>query len=144
MPRLLIVPIGLVLLFTSAAPAAPVPDGKLADGVYLLLEKGDGRKVTLTDGTKLILGARLSPSVGTAVKLQSWANDNTRFLIFKRGTTGQSFAASTTIGTYSVTANQTISFNDTPGAGTWKYWCGAENISGVPSASQASVTTVVT
>ncbi|AUX76418.1 hypothetical protein NXT3_CH01850 [Sinorhizobium fredii] len=83
-------------------------------------------------------------SVTTVPVSAKAANDNTRFLIFKRGTTAQSFAAATTIGTYSVTANQTISFNDTPGAGTYKYWCGAENISGVPSASQASVTTVVT
>ena len=83
-------------------------------------------------------------SVATVPISAKAANDNTRFLIFKRGTTGQSFAAATTIGTYSVTANQTISFTDSPGVGTWKYWCGAENISGVPSASQASVTTIVT
>ncbi|MEX2739908.1 hypothetical protein AB3480_00415 [Rhizobium mongolense] len=83
-------------------------------------------------------------SVTTVPVSAKAANDNTRYLIFKRGTTGQSFAAATLIGQYSVTANQTISFNDTPGAGTWKYWCGAENISGIPSASQASVTTVVT
>lgn len=83
-------------------------------------------------------------SVTTVPVSAKAANDNTRYLIFKRGTTGQSFAAATTIGTYSVTANQTISFNDSPGVGTWKYWCGAENISGVPSASQASAITVVT
>lgn len=65
------------------------------------------------------------------------ANDNTRRLIFKRGTTAQSFAAATQIASYTVTANQTISFSNTPGAGTWRYWCGAENISGVPSATQA-------
>jgi len=72
------------------------------------------------------------------------ANDNTRVLIFKRGTTVQSYAAATEIARYSVTANQTISFSNTPGAGTWKYWCGAENISGVPSAAQASATAIVT
>ncbi|WFU88995.1 hypothetical protein QA644_08120 [Rhizobium sp. CC1099] len=83
-------------------------------------------------------------SVTTVPVSAKAANDNTRYLIFKRGTTGQSFAAATLIGQYSVTANQTINFNDTPGAGTYKYWCGAENISGIPSASQASVTTVVT
>lgn len=71
------------------------------------------------------------------------ANDNTRYLVFKRGTTAQSFAAATTIGTYNVSANQTISFTDTPGTGTWKYWCGAENGSGIPSAAQASVTVTV-
>lgn len=83
-------------------------------------------------------------SVTTVPVSAKAANDNTRYLVFKRGTTAQSFAAATLIGRYAVTANQTISFNDTPGAGTYKYWCGAENISGVPSASQASVTTVVT
>jgi hypothetical protein len=83
-------------------------------------------------------------SVTTVPVSAKAANDNTRYLIFKRGTTGQTFAAATQIGRYSVTANQVISFNDTPGAGTWKYWCGAENISGVASAAQASATAVVT
>ncbi len=78
------------------------------------------------------------PVSGTA------ANDNTRYLVFKRGTTGQTFAAATLIARYAVSANQTISFNDVPGAGTWKYWCGAENSSGVPSVAQASATAVVT
>lgn len=86
-----------------------------------------------------------APNSVTTVPISARAaNDNTRYLIFKRGTTAQSWAAATEIARYAVTANQTISFNNTPGAGTWKYWCGSENISGVPSASQASVTTVVT
>ena len=72
------------------------------------------------------------------------ANDNTRYLVFKRGTTLQSFAAATLIARYSASANQTIAFNDVPGSGTWKYWCGSENISGVTSATQASATAVVT
>lgn len=83
-------------------------------------------------------------SVTTVPVSAKAANDNTRTLVFKRGTTAQSFAAATEIARYTVTANQTISFNDVPGAGTYKYWCGAENSSGIPSASQASVTTVVT
>ncbi|UIK07798.1 hypothetical protein LZK81_20020 [Neorhizobium galegae] len=83
-------------------------------------------------------------SVTTVPVSAKAANDNTRYLIFRRGTTGQTFAAATLIGRYSVNANQVISFNDTPGVGTWKYWCGAENISGVPSTAQASATTVVT
>lgn len=83
-------------------------------------------------------------SVTTVPVSAKAANDNTRRLIFKRGTTVQSFAAATVIGDYAVTANQTISFNDVPGVGTWKYWCGAENISGVPSVAQASATAVVT
>ncbi len=69
-------------------------------------------------------------SVTTVPVSAKAANDNTRYLVFKRGTTGQTFAAATQIGRYAVTANQAISFNDSPGAGTWKYWCGAENISG--------------
>jgi hypothetical protein len=71
------------------------------------------------------------------------ANDNTRFLIFKRGTAAQSYAAAAVIGQYNVTANQTISLTNSPGAGTWKYWCGAENGSGIPSATQASSTITV-
>lgn len=80
---------------------------------------------------------------GTVTVSAKAANDNTRYLIFKRGTTGQTFAAATMIGQYNVTANQTITLTDTPGTGTWKYWCGAENISGVPSSTQASSTITV-
>jgi len=81
---------------------------------------------------------------GTVAISAKAANDNTKFLIFKRGTTGQSFAAATPLGQYNVTANQTITPPaDTPGTGTWKYWCGAENGSGIPSASQASATVTV-
>lgn len=84
-------------------------------------------------------------SAGVVTVSAKSANDNTKYLIFKRGTTAQSFAAATAIGSpYNVSANQTISFTDSPGTGTWKYWCGAENGSGVPSATQASVTTIVT
>ncbi|MBX4921006.1 hypothetical protein HJA76_15040 [Rhizobium bangladeshense] len=80
---------------------------------------------------------------GTVTVSAKAANDNTRYLIFKRGTTAQSFAAATLIGQYNVTANQTISLPDTPGTGTWKYWCGAENGSGIPSAAQASSTITI-
>jgi hypothetical protein len=87
----------------------------------------------------------LAPNSATTVPVSARAaNDNTAYLIFKRGTTGQTFAAATQIGRYAATGNQVISLNDTPGAGTWKYWCGAENSSGIPSSAQASVTTVVT
>ncbi|MHC2215514.1 hypothetical protein [Rhizobium leguminosarum] len=83
-------------------------------------------------------------TAGTVAISAKAANDNTKFLIFKRGTTGQSFAAATLLGQYNVTANQTITPPaDTPGTGTWKYWCGAENGSGIPSASQASTTVTV-
>jgi RNA polymerase sigma factor (sigma-70 family) len=62
-------------------PAAPVPEvaEKPEDGVYLLKFEGEGRKVTLTDGTEAILGKQLSKSIGRGVSLQSWTNDNTRF-----------------------------------------------------------------
>jgi hypothetical protein len=87
----------------------------------------------------------LAPNSVTTVPVSAKAaNDNTRFLVFKRGTTIQGFAAATLIGRYTASGNQTISLTDTPGAGTYKYWCGAENISGVPSVAQASTTTVVT
>lgn len=70
-------------------------------------------------------------------------NDNTRALVFKRGTTSQTFAQAALVRRYSVISNQSIAFIDSPASGTWKYWVGAENGSGVPSATQASVTTVV-
>ncbi|MND44342.1 hypothetical protein D3C80_351760 [compost metagenome] len=82
-------------------------------------------------------------SAGTVTVSAKAANDNTRYLVFKRGTSGQSFAAATLIGQYNVSANQVISFTDAPGAGTWKYWCGAENNSGVASLAQASQTVTV-
>lgn len=80
---------------------------------------------------------------GTVTVSAKAANDNTRYLVFKRGTTAQSFAAATLIGQYNVSGNQTISFTDAPGAGTWKYWCGAENSSGIASSAQASQTVTV-
>jgi hypothetical protein len=80
---------------------------------------------------------------GTVTVSAKAANDNTRALVFKRGTTGQSFAAATLLDRYIVSPNQVISFADVPGTGTWKYWCGAENASGKPSAAQASITLTV-
>lgn len=62
------------------------------------------------------------------------ANDNTRNLVFKRGTIGLSFASATLLGEYSVTANQTITAaTDEPAPGTWRYWCESENGSGIAS-----------
>ncbi|KSV95370.1 hypothetical protein [Sinorhizobium sp. GL28] len=140
---------GYIDLATTTVPANKLIDIQAAfvatNGIYS--DWSVTASITSTvDGTAPGTPTNLTApdSVTTVPVSAKAANDNTRFLIFKRGTTAQSFAAATTIGTYSVTANQTISFNDTPGAGTWKYWCGAENISGVPSAAQASVTTVVT
>ena len=93
-------------------------------------------------------GTPVNPQISFATPNVSFsarsANDNTRRLVFRRGTTAQSFAAATAIGTFEVTANQVISITDAPGAGTWKYWCGAENGSGVASAAQATLTQVVT
>lgn len=86
---------------------------------------------------------QVSSSSGTVSVSARSANDNSRFLVFKRGTAAQSFASANQIAKISVTANQVISITDTPGAGTWKYWVGAENISGVPSASQVSQTITV-
>lgn len=80
---------------------------------------------------------------GTVTISAQAANDNTKVLIFKRGTTGQTYAAATQIATRNVVANQVITITDPPGAGTWKYWCGAENSSGIPSAAQASSTVTV-
>lgn len=65
------------------------------------------------------------------------ANDNTRKLVFKRWASGGSFATGTVVGSYAVTANQVISFSDSPGYGHWFYGCGSENVSNIPSATQA-------
>ncbi len=131
-----------------------VPSGKLLDIQAAFIASDDDygawsvtAAVTSTVDTVApgVPTALTAPNSVTTVPVSAKAaNDNTRALVFKRGTTLQSFASATLIGRYSVVANQVISFNDTPGAGTWKYWCGAENISGVPSATQASVTTTVT
>jgi hypothetical protein len=71
------------------------------------------------------------------------ANDNTRAIVFKRGTSLQTFAAATQLGSdISVFANQTVGpspSTDTPGYGHWKYWAGSKNGSGVPCVSPASV-----
>lgn len=83
-------------------------------------------------------------SVGVVPVSATAANDNTRYLVFKRGTTGQSFAQAALIGRFNVTANQLISFNDIPGPGTYRYWFSAENISGLQSSTQPSVVTIVT
>lgn len=82
-------------------------------------------------------------SAGTVTVSAKAANDNTRYLVFKRGTSSQTFAQATLIGQYNVSANQIISFTDAPGTGTWKYWCGAENNSGIASLAQASQTVTV-
>jgi hypothetical protein len=71
------------------------------------------------------------------------ANDNTRFLVFKRGTVAQSFAAATQLGPdISVVANQTegpTPATDSPGYGHWKYWAGSKNGSGIACASPVSL-----
>lgn len=82
-------------------------------------------------------------SAGTVTVSAKAANDNTKFLVFKRGTSAQTFAQATLIGQYNVSANQAISFTNSPGTGTWKYWCGAENSSGIASTAQASQTVTV-
>jgi hypothetical protein len=63
------------------AVLAPVPPAaeKPEDGVYLLKFEGEGRRVTLTDGSEAVLGKQLSKSIGTGTGLRSWSNDNSRF-----------------------------------------------------------------
>jgi hypothetical protein len=72
------------------------------------------------------------------------ANDNTRYLVFKRSSTSQSFEQATLLARYNVSANQSISFSDAPAPGTYRYWFASENVSGLQSATQPSVTTIVT
>src|SRR5438094_61714 len=80
----------LAVVLTPAAPLASLPprpappaetpaDDTIEDGVYVLLFEGDGRKVKLTDGSDAVLGKKLSPSIGEAVRLWSWTNDNSGF-----------------------------------------------------------------
>lgn len=130
-----------------------VPSNKLLDvQVAFIASDGDYGPWSITanvtstvdpTGPGVPINMTTSNAAGTVTVGAKAANDNTRFLIFKRGTTSQSFAAAALIGQYNVTANQTISLTDTPGLGTWKYWCGAENGSGIPSASQASSTITI-
>lgn len=77
MPRLSVPAAALAALFALSAHARP--DDALEDGVYQLRFEGDGRKVTLSDGTPALLGKRLSASIGKATALKSWTNDNRRF-----------------------------------------------------------------
>jgi hypothetical protein len=72
----------LTVLFLTSAP---VPEEKLEDGVYQLRFEGAGRKVKLSDGSDAVLGKKLSGSIGTAVRLQSHTNDNSRFYLHIRG-----------------------------------------------------------
>lgn len=83
-------------------------------------------------GTSAILSARA-------------ANDNTALLVFKRGTTAQTFAAATQLGSdYRVTANQVIGpITDPAGPGVWKYWFGSKNSSGTPCVTPASATVTI-
>jgi hypothetical protein len=68
---------------------------------------------------------------------------NTRSMVFKRGTTAQTFAAATTILTANCGPNQVISGVDTPGAGTWRYWAETYNGSGIASGSPIHVDATV-
>jgi RNA polymerase sigma factor (sigma-70 family) len=67
------------------APGAPAEEpkpaaDKIENGVYLLLPRdGEGKKVTLTDGSELKLGKRFSAHIGKATELSSLSNDNTHF-----------------------------------------------------------------
>lgn len=80
---------------------------------------------------------------GTVVTVSARAgNDNTAYLLFKRGTTTQTFDQATDIsGEVRVSANQVIYIDDTPGPGTWRYWARAKNGSGVVNQTNAGPVT---
>lgn len=60
----------------------PAANEKIENGVYVLLPRdGEGKRVTLTDGSELKLGKRLSAHIGKATELTSQSNDNTRFYV---------------------------------------------------------------
>lgn len=68
------------------------------------------------------------------------ANDNTKAIVFKRGTVSQTYSAATQVGSDIYTpANQTASASDTPGYGHWKYWASSKNGSGLESPTQGTV-----
>lgn len=79
---------------------------------------------------------------GTVVTVSARAaNDNSAYLMFKRGTASQTFDQATDIsGNLRVTANQVIEFADTPGIGTWRYWCTSKNPSGLLANTPAGPT----
>lgn len=84
----------------------------------------------------------LAPLTGLTVAPSARAaNDNTRYLIFKRGSVGQSFAAATQLNSdYIATPNQVIGpLSDSPGYGHWKYWFASKNGSGVVCAAPVSI-----
>lgn len=84
----------------------------------------------------------LAPLVGLVVSPSARAaNDNTRYLVFKRGTVAQTFAAATQLNSdYIASPNQVIGpLSDSPGYGHWKYWFGSKNGSDVECVSPASV-----
>ena len=76
---------------------------------------------------------------GSVVTVSARAgNDNTAYLLFKRGTTSQTFDQATDIsGEVRVSANQVIYIDDTPGPGTWRYWARAKNGSGIINQTNA-------
>lgn len=75
--------LGCLLLFTiSPAVSAPAPGGpRIEDGVYVLLEKGEGRKAKLADGSSVLVGKQLSSSIGVAETLRSYSNDNSQYYL---------------------------------------------------------------
>jgi hypothetical protein len=68
-------------------------------------------------------------------------NDNTAYLVFKRGTPAQAYDQAVQLNSdYRVTANQVIGpITDLPGYGHWKYWFASKNGSGVQCQTPASI-----
>jgi hypothetical protein len=58
------------------------PSEAIPDGVYVLKFAGKGHDVRLTDGSRAVLGRRLTESIGTEASLRSVSNDNTA-LVFR-------------------------------------------------------------
>lgn len=91
-----------------------------------------------------------APTVGTAsvssgtvtVPATAPNSPNVVLLRFYRGTTTFGAATALTPPVF-VTANQSVALADVPGTGTWKYWCTAENGSGVASAEAGPATATV-
>ena len=89
-----------------------------------------------------VLGSATVDAGNVTVPATAPNSPNVALLRFYRGAT--TFGSATVLSPpIYVTANQAVSLVDAPGAGTWKYWCRAENGSGVASSEAGPSTATV-
>ncbi|SES05343.1 hypothetical protein [Rhizobium sp. NFR03] len=134
-----------------------VPSNKLLDiqASYKDSNKSGNWTITANVNSTLDPTAPDSPvdlqvpvSAGTVTFSARAAENDDQFgatyvLIFKRGTTSQSFADALLSKRLRCGPNEVRSITSTPGPGTWRYWCAGENVSkivGVPDYRDVVVT----